>query len=330
MNEIEYEKKQFISTLQIKDQVQTIFYLKYINLIETKEKNSYLNLILSDNSGDIEGRIWGGAAFLFERLSKGMFVGVKGKVNLYQGRKQLVIQEILEVKDESKIIKEDFFLKSHRSADQMYQLIIEIVDRELKDVYLKKLLKLVLQEKEIKEKLLLWPAGKSVHHAYESGLLEHILSCVELSLALSPFYNVKIDYVIAGAILHDLCKIFELSKSLSADYTDEGKLVGHLPMSLELVDSFICKIPLFPQVTKMHLKHILISHHGEYEFGSPKLPQTREAMLVHLIDLLDSKMNSFQTIIKVDTNIGAWSNFVKHLDRVIYKEELPIFLEELK
>ncbi|MEC8623226.1 MAG: HD domain-containing protein, partial [Bdellovibrionota bacterium] len=160
-------------------------------------------------------------------------------------------------------------------------------------------------------------------------LLEHILSCAQLSITLSPHYGVNKNYVVLGAILHDICKIYELSQGPLVEYSDEGKLVGHLVKSVEIVDHFSSKIQGFPQSLKLHIKHILLSHHGEYEYGSPKLPQTSEAYLVHLIDLMDSKMGAMSSIKKSDLNPGKWSGYVKHLDRVVYKEELPFFKEYL-
>lgn len=144
---------------------------------------------------------------------------------------------------------------------------------------------------------------------------------------LSRHYKVNDNYVVAGCVLHDLCKIYELTDGVNVEYTEEGKLVGHLVKGLELVDRFSYKIKNFPHYLKMHLKHILLSHHGHYEYGSPKIPQTSEAYLVHLIDLMDSKMGTFDLIKKTDSATGNWSGFVKHLDRIVYKSDLPFYPE---
>ncbi len=133
------------------------------------------------------------------------------------------------------------------------------------------------------------------------------------------------NYVVAGCILHDLCKIYELTDGINVEYTEEGKLVGHLVKGLEIVDRYAYKIKNFPHYTKMHIKHILLAHHGEYEYGSPKIPQTSEAFLVHLIDMMDSKMGTLELIKKTDSSTGNWSGFVKHLDRIVYKSELPFY-----
>jgi 3'-5' exoribonuclease len=135
---------------------------------------------------------------------------------------------------------------------------------------------------------------------------------------------------VAGCILHDLCKIYELTDGINVEYTEEGKLVGHLVKGLEIVDRYAYKIKNFPHYTKMHIKHILLSHHGEYAYGSPKIPQTSEAYLVHLIDLMDSKMGTLEMIKRNDSSTGNWSGFVKHLDRIVYKSDLPFYPEYIQ
>lgn len=315
----------FISELKVKDAVDSIFLVKYLALMEGRDGRNYLNMVVSDSSGEIECRLWSKVHEVNEAVQRGNFVKIKGKVNLYQGRKQLVIQEIFVIPSDQ-INEKDFIFKSFRSPEEMYSRLLEIVS-QMDDVYIRDLINIMLDDSEIKRRLLLWPAGKSIHHAYQSGLLEHILSCAELSLIMSRHYMVNSNYVVAGAILHDLGKIYELSDGFVVDYTEEGKLVGHMAKVLELLDRFTYRIKNFPYSTKIHLKHIILAHHGEYEYGSPKIPQTSEALLVHLIDFLDSKMNAVETIKKNDTTPGHWSAFVKHLDRIIFKGHLPHFTD---
>lgn len=312
-----------ISDLVPKVAIESTYLIKYIAVMESRDQKKYLNIILGDGTGDIEARIWSNAQEIFEQIQRGDFVKVNGKTNLYQGKKQFVVQQIEKIEN-NQVNMKDFVIKAKVDADKMYDELLNIV-HELKDVYIKDLLLAILQDSEISRRLKLWQAGKSIHHAYQSGLLEHILSCSKLAIQLSPHYGVNENYVVAGAILHDLCKIYELTDGLNVEYTEEGKLVGHLVKGLEIVDRFSYKIKNFPYPVKLHLKHILLSHHGEYEYGSPKIPQTSEAMLVHLIDLMDSKMHSFETIKRNDNNVGHWSGYVKHLDRIIFKDDLPFY-----
>jgi 3'-5' exoribonuclease len=321
-------KKIMIRDLQIKENVETQFLIKYMAIMEARDGKKYLNVILNDASGDLEARIWQNAEETMEQFSKGNYVQVSGKLNLFQGRKQFVIKTMTKLSAED-VNTDDFIIKAAVTPEIMYDELLEIV-ADLDDVYIKELLELVLGDEEIQRRLKLWQAGKSIHHAYQSGLLEHILSCTNLAVSMSKHYNCNANYVVAGAILHDMCKIYELTDGVSCEYTEEGKLIGHLVKGLEVVDRFAYKVKGFPYQTKMHLKHILLSHHGEYAYGSPKIPQTSEAMLVHLIDMMDSKMNAFETIKQQDQNMGRWSNFVRHLDRIIYKDDLPFFPEKVE
>jgi 3'-5' exoribonuclease len=320
---VRVKKGQFVQDLGPKDAVSGLFLVKYIAVMESKDGKSYLNLVLADSTGEIESRKWHGAQSVANEVSRGDYVFVEGKVNLFQGRLQLIVNEIKK-QDSDSINQADFVTKSEFDSSEMFDRLVARVE-SLNDVYIKELLLAVLFDGEIKRRLLTWQAGKSIHHAYESGLLEHILSCTDLAVSLSAHYKANVNYVVAGCVLHDLCKVYELTSGPIVDYTDEGKLVGHLVKGVELVDRFAHQLGFFPNDLKMHLKHVLLSHHGEYEYGSPKIPQTSEAYLVHLIDYMDSKMNSFAAVKKSDTNPGNWSNFIKHLDRIIYKEELPFY-----
>jgi 3'-5' exoribonuclease len=324
------EKKQFVSDLKAKETVDSLFMVKHIAVMNSRDGKSYLNIVLADNGGDIEGRKWHDAEKVSSLVERGDFVWVKGKVNLFQNRLQVIAKDIMAL-DEAEIEKldhNDFITKSQNDADKMYNELVDIVDK-LDDVYIKELLNSVLYDGEVSRRLKLWPAGKTIHHAYQSGLLEHILSCSNLAVSLSAHYKVNQSYVVAGCILHDICKIYELSEGPMVEYTDEGKLVGHLVKAVELIDHYASKINNFPHSIKVHLKHICLAHHGEYAYGSPKIPQTSEAYLVHLIDFMDSKLATFENIKKNDSNVGKWSSFVKHLDRIVYKEELPTYTEHI-
>ncbi|MCY4644025.1 MAG: HD domain-containing protein [Bacteriovoracales bacterium] len=317
------EKILFVKDLRPKEEIETLFAIKTISLVESRDGRPYIKIVLSDSSGDIEGRIWSNPKEYAKHLSSGHFVWAKGKLNLYQGRKQFIVLDIAKV-DRTQVHEDDFVHKAALPPEEMYRRLLALVDK-VNDHYIKNLLMDILQDESIAKRLKLWPAGRSIHHAYRSGLLEHILSCSELARQLCPRYGCNFNYVLAGCILHDLCKIDELGEGIHPEYTDEGKLVGHLTAGIQLIERFSKKEDPLPRSMKLHLKHILLSHHGEYEFGSPKIPQTSEAMLVHLIDLMDSKMNAFETIKRTDSQGGDWSSYIQHLDRMVYKRALPTF-----
>ena len=320
--------KLFIADLQGKEEIESIFLVKIFNTMEGKDGRKYFNLILSDSTGDLESRLWNYSEEVEKQITKNSFVKVRGKLNFFQGRKQFIISYIEKVTS-SEVNEDDFIMKAIQNPDIMYKDLLAIVDK-LSDVYIRDLLRLIITDGEIARRLKTWQAGKSIHHAYKSGLLEHILSCSYLAINLSHHYKVNENYVVAGCILHDLCKIYELTDGINVEYTEEGKLVGHLVKGLEIVDRYSYKIKNFPHYTKMHIKHILLSHHGEYEYGSPKIPQTSEAFLVHLIDMMDSKMGTMEMIKKTDNSTGHWSGFVKHLDRIVYKSDLPFYPEYIQ
>ncbi|MBC7715225.1 MAG: HD domain-containing protein [Rhizobacter sp.] len=316
-------KSQFINKLGPKDEVLSPFLVKHIATAEGKDGKSYLNIILADKSGELEARKWHGADLIIGQIRSGDVVIVGGKMNQFQGRMQLIVADMSKL-NESQFDREDYIQKAGSAPEKMFQELVSIVET-LEEVYIKDLLLSVLHDPEIARRLKVWQAGKSIHHAYQSGLLEHILSCTKLAVILSPHYKVNRSYVVAGCVLHDICKIYELTEGPVVEYTEEGKLVGHLVKGLEVVDEHAFRIKNFPYNIKLHLKHILLSHHGEYEYGSPKIPSTSEAYLVHLIDLMDSKMSSLEQVKKNDNSSGHWSGFVKHMDRIVYKSELPSF-----
>jgi 3'-5' exoribonuclease len=321
------KKNQFISQLNTKDDVTSPFLVKYIAAAEGKDGKTYLNIILSDNSGEMEARKWQGAELILQKIKAGDIAIVSGKMNQFQGRLQLIVQDLSPLTPEQYSL-EDYIRKSATAPEKMFDELVTIV-QSLEEVYIKDLLLSVLYDTEISRRLKLWQAGKSIHHAYQSGLLEHVLSCTKLAVTLSPHYKVNRSYVVAGCILHDICKIYELTEGPMVDYTDEGKLIGHLVKGVELFEHFSSRIKNFPYGMKIHLKHILLAHHGEYEYGSPKIPHTSEAFLVHLIDLMDSKMSSFEQVKKTDSSTGNWSGFVKHLNCIVYKSALPSFTQYL-
>ncbi|MEI8346421.1 MAG: HD domain-containing protein [Pseudomonadota bacterium] len=319
------EKKQFVNQLKTKEEVGSVFLVKHIALMEGRDGRSYLNVILSDSTGDLESRKWAHGEGVAKEIFRGDYVFVRGKINLFQNRSQLIIQEINKISPDE-INKEDFLTTSSTAPEKMFEELVAIVE-SMEDVYLKVLVKNIIFDPEIERRLKSWPAGRSIHHPYAGGLLEHLLSCTRLGNHLAPFYNLNRNFVIAGTALHDLGKIYELSDGELVDYTEEGKLIGHLLKGLEVVDRFSMKIPNFPANTRMHLKHILAAHHGEYDCGSPKIPHTTEAYLVYLIDLLDSKINSMEWAKRMDNTPGNWTNFNKSLERLIYKGQLPVYTE---
>jgi 3'-5' exoribonuclease len=321
------KKEIYVRDVKPKTEVHDYFFVKHIAVLNSRDGRPYLNIIASDKTGELECRRWTQAEETFARVKKGQVIHLKGKINFFQNRLQLIVEDVNVCEQPSEDLLDEMVMKSTTSAEVMFDRLIKIIEEELSDVYIRDLLLTLLNEPELKRRLKKWQAGKSVHHAYESGLLEHILSCVDLSLMLARHYKLNHNYVVAGAILHDLCKTSELTEGPMVEYTDEGKLLGHLVKGIELIEITAQRMGFFPADLKLHLKHIVASHHGVLEYGSPKVPHTSEAYLVHLIDYMDSKMNAMISTKTLDSTPGKWSQFIKHLDRIVYKEELPFYPE---
>jgi 3'-5' exoribonuclease len=315
------KKQLFIEQIEQAISFEEKFLVKYIAEGKGRDGRGYLNIILSDKTGQIEGRMWKNYESSLKNINPGDIALVKGKGNRYQKKIQVIIDNLSKTEE---VDLSDFIVTSEHNSIEMKKELMDIIN-SLDDYYIKQLLTLTLSDSVISERLDSWSAAKSIHHAYQGGLLEHILSCSRLALSLSKHYEVNKNYVVAGAILHDLCKVYELSSGPVTEYTLEGKLVGHLVKGVELVERFSRKIPDFPYDLKLHLKHIVVSHHGEVEYGSPKVPSTLEAALVHYIDYLDSKMAALFELRKKDTNSGDWTSYDRISGRSVYKKELPFY-----
>jgi 3'-5' exoribonuclease len=204
-------------------------------------------------------------------------------------------------------------------VDILWQRLTTLVE-EMKDPNLRQLLFRITADPDVAERFRMAPAARGMHHAFRSGLLEHTVSMATLGRRLAEHYSINEDLVVAGCVLHDLGKIWELDISSSIEYTDEGRLLGHLSMEVLYVDRVINELEGFPDELRRQLLHILLAHHGEYEYGSPRRPKTPEALVVHMADNLDSKMAGMMEAINADGDAeAAWSPYSKILGRFIYR-----------
>jgi 3'-5' exoribonuclease len=301
----------FISELREKMEFEGAFLVKIIQLHMDKNGRPYLNLILMDKTGEVEARAWDNAAQLAEQLRTQDIIRVAGKVNIYQGRRQLVVEAAAKVPDGA--VPLDRFVPS--SAYDVNRLHADMVAlfNTLEDKFLRDLAILTLEDPECKKRILRAPAAKSVHHAYAGGLIEHSLSVCRILDGLAKHYRnyygpaVNRDLLLIGGLFHDIGKIYELSFERGTEYSKEGQLIGHHVLGCELVDRITARIPEFPADTKIHVKHLILAHHGKLEYGSPKVPHSIEALLVHYVDDLDSKVNTILDFIGDDTNQGEFT-----------------------
>jgi 3'-5' exoribonuclease len=310
--------KQFVNSFEDKQPIQSVFLVKEKFLLKGKNGKNYLSVVFADRTGAIDGRIWDNVDETASLFQTGDFVRVKGMVQLFQNRKQLVVHKV-ERAPTGEFDLKDFVQVSAVDPKEMFARLLELV-QSIRDPRIKQLTLDVIQDPTIQPKLLQYPAAKTIHHAYWGGLLEHILSICQIMQFLSEHYpKLNRDLLYFGAIFHDVGKLWELDYEGGTTYTDGGRMLGHLVMAVELVEKFAARQSDFSEELKMVLKHIVLSHHGKLEYGSPKTPQFLEAFIVAFIDDFDSKVNTIQMFIENERQTGEkWSRFHQLFERYFY------------
>jgi 3'-5' exoribonuclease len=300
--------------------VDSFFLVAAKNHGVTKGGSSYLTLKLLDRSGEIEGRVWERADDLTRGFEKNDFVRVRGQATRYQGKMQIRIQDVMRV-DEKSIAAEDFLPRSPLDPDAMIEELQTLV-RGIQNPHLLALAEAFFADQQLMELLRRAPGAKTIHHPYLSGLLEHTLSLLKLILRVVENYQgIDVDLLLVGGFLHDIGKVYELSFERALDYTDQGQLLGHIVMEVEIVNEKIAMVPDFPEELAVLVKHMLVSHHGAYEFGSPKLPQTLEAVILHALDDLDGKIQAIQNLPEKEPG-SRWTAFHRAYGRSFYRRGL--------
>ena len=307
-------KTVFVQDLQPDQNITSFFLVCEKEIRATREGKAYLRLELGDRTGTVEARMWDG----FERDAAGFerddYVKVQARVESYRNRLQLVAERIRRA-EENEVEPADFFAHTKEDVEQLYAKLGEHV-RSVGNPWLRQLLENVALDPQIAPRLKRAPAAKVMHHAYFGGLLEHVVSlCGLCGIVAGHYHEVDADLLLTGAVLHDIGKIDELSYERSLGYTDEGQLLGHILLEYERVTKQMDAIAGFPADLKTLVQHMIISHHGQYEFGSPKLPMFREALLLHYLDDLDSKMGAIRAALGSDKGEGDWTAWSAALER---------------
>ncbi len=313
-------KTPFVSDLNSEQNITTFFLVCEKEVRNTREGKPYLRLELGDRSGTIEARMWD----QFEAAAKGInrddFVKVQARVEIYRNRPQLSVMQVRLAKPEE-IDLADFLPQTKADVAKLYAQLLEYAG-SISNPWLKKLVTEILNDPSIATRYKRAPAAKVMHHAYLGGLLEHVVSLCGLAKQVAAHYaELDLDLLLTAAMLHDVGKLDELCYERAIGYTVEGHLLGHIIMEVQTISKAMDAIEGFPPNLKTVVQHLLISHHGEYEFGSPKLPMIREALVFHYLDDLDSKLAAVRAALERDSGEPEWSAYSGALGRKFLRLE---------
>jgi 3'-5' exoribonuclease len=316
--------RRFAKELGDGEVVDQVFLASEKQLRTNRNGNLYLQVRLSDKTGSLTAMLWNANQKHYDGFDNGDFIRVKGNAQLFNGGMQVLVKEI-DKSGESAIDPSDFVTLSTGDVETMVGRVAELL-RGMRNVNLRNLAECFLVDESFMLGFKSAPAGIKNHHAYQGGLLEHVLSLMELVTIVAPRYpGVDSDVLLMGAFIHDMGKIRELTYQPDLGYSDVGQLIGHLVLGVSMLDEMIVETEKqsgdsFPVELANHLRHLIVSHHGEYEFGSPKLPMTLEAITLHMLDNLDAKLHSYQQLIEEDVNkSSSWTVYHPALGRKIYK-----------
>ena len=315
----------FINEINPGETIDDIYIVKDPILRSTTRGDLYIAMFLQDRTGQVNGRMWQATEIIYKALPKPGFVHIQGRSELYQNNLQVIINNVSAV-DGSNVSIDDFLAQTDKDTKQMFEDIKKIVS-QVKNPQLKALAGAFLNDADLMEKFQKAPAAIKMHHNYIGGLLEHTHNMLRVANAILPLYpDVQADLVLAGIFLHDIGKTEELSYDMAFSYTDSGQLIGHISKSLVMInqkaDELRSKGTQIDQTVLDAIGHIILSHHGQYDFGSPKLPATAEAFMVYYIDDLDAKMNQVTTLIQSDMSDSNWTGWHNALQTKLYKKHI--------
>lgn len=315
--------RQFIDEISDGEPVEEVFVLADKQIRANRNGDGYLLADLRDKTGSLHGLLWNVSEDLLSHINTGDYVKVKGKAQLYNGNMQLIMTRI-DLVSQTDIDPEDFQAGTNQDVKKLFEKLQDFL-QGISTPPLRKLMQVYLSDETLMENLRTAPAGTKAHHAYLGGLLEHIVNLLEVGSRIVDLYpSINPDLLTAGIFLHDLGKVRELGYESTFVYTDEGQLIGHLIIGIEMLNEKIQQLEgqgeQLDEETVLRLKHMIASHHGCYEFGSPKLPMTPEAIALHHLDNLDAKVNEYASIIDSDPNKKShWTPYNPRTDRKLFK-----------
>ncbi len=310
-------KKIFVEALTPGDVIEDEFALAEKAVLQKRDGNQYLNVVLADRTGHIKGVVWDNVQAIAAAAAAGDFVRVSGSVSEYRGTPQLVIKAMTAIGAEA-VDPEDFLPATALDVDQLFERLVKL-SRTFTTPWLSRLFEAFWQDEAFVAGFKKAPAAKRMHHAYIGGLLVHCLSMALLADKIAAHYNgLDRDLLIAGAILHDIGKLREFDYATAIDYSVEGRLLSHIVIGLEMLDAKLRRIPDVPREGANLLKHMIVSHHGDPAFGALEPPKTIEAVVLHYIDDLDSKVNAVREFMAKEDPSQTWTSFHRVLGRHFY------------
>jgi len=315
----------FINQIEPGQTIDDIYMVKDPILRSTTRGDLYIAMFLADRTGKLNGRMWQATEATYKSLPKPGFLHIQGRSELYQNNLQIVINNVAVVSPD-KVNIDDFLPRTKKDVKQIFEEVKKIAG-QIQNPQLKALVGEFLADSELMEKFCKAPAAMKLHHDYIGGLLEHTHNMLRVAVAILPLYpDVQHDLVLAGIVLHDIGKTEELAYDMAFSYTDSGQLIGHISKSLLMINQKANSLrsrgaQIDPAVLDA-LGHIILSHHGSYEFGSPKLPATAEAFMVYYIDDLDAKINQVQSTIDNEVSDSNWTAWQNSLQTKLYRKRI--------
>ncbi len=291
-----------------------------------KNGELYLALTLADRTGHLDAKMWDNVSDHIDCFEQDDFVKVRGLINKFNGRFQLTLHKVRSM-EESEVDFSDYLPRTTKDVDVLWHTLGEFVE-SVRDPHLSALLKVFMADPQLEHAYKNAPAAKTLHHAFIGGLLDHVVSLLQLCDLACRNYpeTINRDLLLTGAFLHDIGKVHELSFARSFTYTTRGQLLGHMIIELEMLHEKLAQIPGFPGEYKTLIEHLIISHHGKYEFGSPKMPMFPEALMLHYLDDLDSKMESMRAHFQREPE-SEWTGYNPSMARPLLNSKK--FLEKL-
>jgi 3'-5' exoribonuclease len=319
-------KSPYVSDLKPNQVITTTLLVHIKDVRQKKSGEPYLSLLLGDRTGEVDAKMWDNVADVIDTFERDDFIRVKGLLQVFQNRPQLTIHKVTRLLD-TEVDFADYFPASERDCEEMFAELRGIV-AGIQNPHLRTLLDAFLDDEPLARMYRIAPAAKHVHHAYLGGLIEHVLSvCNMCRVAAAHYKYVDLDLLLTGAVLHDVGKVAELTYDRSFGYSTEGQLLGHIIIGLRLLHDKLQRFPEFPAKLRVLVEHMIVSHHGELEFGSPKVPLFPEALLLHHLDNLDSKMECMRSLVAKDRHVeGCWTGYNASLECSLLKKSK--YLEE--